>query len=118
MGLCEAVAALHDNIQGAVIVSHGEVKERVIKKVVPVPPAEALERLFFTAEFFVSMTKESDKLFGSTGYVFTNHDTLDTFIFPVKEGVLIVPLFKPYNHEDLAGRILKLVSEHKQRAVP
>jgi hypothetical protein len=117
MGLCETVAGLHANIQAAVIVSRGEVKERFIKQVVPVPLAEALEKLFFRAELFVSMTKESDSLFGKTGYVFTNHDTLDTFIFPVKEGVLIVPIFRPYNHEDLAGLILKVISEHKQYAI-
>ena len=117
MGLCETVAGLHGNIQGAVIVSRGEVKERFIKQAVPVPPSEELEKLFFKAELFVSMTKESDNLFGKTGYVFTNHDTLDTFIFPVKEGVLIVPIFRPYSHEDLAGLILKLISEHKQYAI-
>lgn len=110
MGLCEEVAGLHPNIQAAVIIRRLKVKERFVNKVVPIPPEEELAKLFFRAEFFVSMTKESDNLFGRTGYVFTNHDTLDTFMFPLKDGILIVPVFKPYNHEDLADRILKLVS--------
>ena len=110
MGLCEEVAGLHPNIQAAVIIRRLEVKERFVNKVVPIPPEEELAKLFFRAEISVSMTKESDNLFGSTGYVFTNHDTLDTFMFPLKDGILIVPVFKPYNHEDLADRILKLLS--------
>lgn len=109
-GLCKAFVDLHQNIQAAVIVSQGEVKERFIRHKVPVPDPADLERLFFRAEVFASMTKESDGLFGETGFILTNHKLLDTFIFPVPgQGVLILPIVKPYDYDQLlkkAGELL------------
>lgn len=109
-GLCKAFVALHKNIQAAVIVSRGEVKERFIKPGIPVPDPMDLEKLFVRAEVFVSMTRESDRLFGETGYVLTNHKLLDTFIFPVPgQGALIVPIVKPYDYQEFlkkAGQLL------------
>ena len=61
-GLCRTFIGLHKNIQAAVIVSGGEVKERFIKPGIPVPDPMDLEKLFIRAEMFVSMTKESDRL--------------------------------------------------------
>ena len=109
-GLCRAFVGLHHNIQAAVIVSRGEVKERFVKPGIPVPDPTDLEKLFIRAEMFVSMTRESDRLFGETGYVLTNHKLLDTFIFPMSgQGVLILPIVKPYDHVELlkkAGELL------------
>jgi hypothetical protein len=108
--LCEAVANLHANIQAAVMVSGGEIKERYVRPGVPVPPALELERLFLRAEVFASMTRESDHLFGRTEYILTSHEMLDTFIFPVKgRGVLIVPVAKTYDSKELLGRIASLL---------
>ncbi|MEM3160748.1 MAG: hypothetical protein QXJ74_08195 [Nitrososphaera sp.] len=108
--LCRAFVDLHKNIQAAVIVSRGEVKERCIRPGIPVPDPMDLEKLFIRAEVFVSMTMESDRLFGETGYVMTNHKLLDTFIFPVPgNGALIVPIVKPYDYHELlkkAGQLL------------
>lgn len=109
-GLCRAFVGLHKNIQAAVIVSQGEVKERHIRPGIPVPDPMDLEKLFIRAEVFVSMTKESDRLFGETGYVMTNHKLLDTFIFPAPgQGALIVPIVKPYDYQEFlknAGQLL------------
>ncbi len=109
-GLCKAFVELHQNIQAAVIVSKGEVKERFIRQKVPVPDPVDLEKLFFKAEIFASMTRDSDGLFGETGFILTNHKLLDTFIFPVPDqGVLILPIVKPYNYDQFlkkAGELL------------
>lgn len=109
-GLCKAFVELHRNIQAAVIVSRGEVKERFVRKGVPVPDPADLEKLFIRAELIASMTRESDKLFGETGFVLTNHRLLDTFIFPVPDqGVLILPIVKPYDYDGFlkkAGELL------------
>ena len=107
---CEAVANLHENIQAAVVVSGGEMKERYVRPGVPVPPAAELERLFLRAEVFAGMARESDHIFGKTEYVLTSHETLDTFIFPIKgRGVLIVPIVKPYDRDELMGRVFRLL---------
>jgi hypothetical protein len=107
---CKAVANLHGNVQAAVIVSGGEMKERYVRPGVPVPPAAELEKLFLRAEVFASMTRESDHLFGRTEYILTSHEMLDTFIFPVKGmDVLIVPIVKPYDRDELLGRIAGLL---------
>lgn len=113
-GLCKAFVGLHDNIQGAVIVSRGEVHERFIRPGVPVPSAADLEKLFIRAEILVGITRESDGLFGETGFVLTNHKLLDTFILPVPgRGFLILPIVKPYDYDkflkkagELLGKVL------------
>jgi hypothetical protein len=66
--------------------------------------------LFVRAEVFVSMTKESDHLFGKTGYVMTSHEMLDTFIFSTPDNkVLILPIVKPYNQDELLDKIGSLL---------
>jgi hypothetical protein len=112
-GLGKAFVGLHPNVQAAVIVSGGEVVERFIRPGIPVPDPNSLEKLFIRAEMLVSMTRESDRLFGETGFVLTNHKLLDTFIFPVPErGALIIPIVKPYDHAEFlkkAGQLLGTV---------
>lgn len=109
-GLCRAFVGLHKNIQAAVIVFRGEVKERYVMPGIPVPDPMDLEKLFIRAEVFVSMTKESDRLFGETGYVMTNHKLLDTFIFPAPgQGVLILPIVKPYDYDQFLKRAGELL---------
>ncbi len=109
-GLCRAVVGLDGGIQAAVIVSGGEMKARFVRQGVPVPPAKELEGLFIRAELFVTMTGESDHLFGKTGYILTNHKMLDTFIIPMSsKGALIVPVVKPYDHEGLLAKISALL---------
>lgn len=104
--LCEAAVALHGNIQAAVVVSRGEMKARRVRQGIPIPPSKELEKLFVRAEVFLSMTKESDHLFGKTGYVMTSHEMLDTFIFSIPDNkVLILPIVKPYSHDDLLDKI-------------
>lgn len=111
-GLCRAFVGLHKNIQAAVIVSRGEVKERFIRPRIPVPDPMDLEKLFIRAEMFVSMTKESDRLFGETGFVLTNHKLLDTFIFPIPgQGALILPIVKPYDYDELLKRAGELLGK-------
>ncbi|HEX6560726.1 MAG TPA: hypothetical protein VF016_01740 [Nitrososphaera sp.] len=109
-GLCRAAVAIHGNIQAAIVVLRGEMKARHVRQAVPIPPAKELEKLFMRAEVFLSMTKESDHLFGRTGYVMTNHETLDTFIFAVPDGsVLILPIVKPYGHDELLEKVASLL---------
>ncbi|AIC15049.1 hypothetical protein [Nitrososphaera viennensis] len=108
--LCKAVAALHGNIQAAVVVSNGEMIARHVRQGVPIPPTTELEKLFMRAEVFVGMTKQSDHLFGRTGYVMTNHEMLDTFIFSIPDNsVLILPIVNPYNHDELLDKVGSLL---------
>jgi hypothetical protein len=109
-GICKALVALHGNIQAAVVVSRGEMKARYVRQGVPIPPARELEKLFVRAEVFASMTKESDHLFGRTGYVMTSYEMLDTFIFSMHDdSVMILPITKPYNHDELLDKVKSLL---------
>lgn len=85
--------------------------ERFIRPGIPVQDPTNLEKLFIRAEILVNMTRESDRLFGDTGFVLTNHKLLDTFIFPVAQrGALILPIVKSYDHTEFLKKARQLLS--------
>jgi|SRR5690606_184366 len=112
--LCEAVSALHDNVEVAMVLSKGKLAASHLKSGGPVPDEDEFHHMISQIEMIVRATKANEDKFGELGFIVIHYKYIDGFFFPLSDhDTLIVGVVSPYDHDALTGKILTLLVRKK-----
>ncbi len=114
---CRDIVDLDKSILLAAIIENANLLGSYFKKPM-VPPNEQRFKVFrIQTELMVSMAKNNEDFFGEMSYLMFHSKLLDVFLFPDGKArslkLLAVAVKRPYDHEQIAKKILGKVSRIK-----
>jgi hypothetical protein len=109
--LCKAVAGLHGSVEVALVLSSNKLAASHLKSGGPAPDEDEFHYMISQIEMIVKTTKANEDKFGKMGFITIHYKYIDGLFFPLNDhDTLIVGVVQPYDHDALAGKVLRLLA--------
>ena len=115
---CKDIVELDKSILLAAVIENGNLLGSYFKKPMVPPNEQKFKVLRIQTELMVSMAKNNEDFFGELSYLMFHSRLLDVFLFPIgksrKLKLLAAAVKRPYDHDQIAKKILVKVSKMKE----
>ncbi|HLG36760.1 MAG TPA: hypothetical protein VI338_01385 [Nitrososphaera sp.] len=114
---CKDIVELDKSILLVALIENANLLGSYFKKPMVPPNEQRFKVLRIQTELMVSMAKNNEDFFGELSYLMFHSKLLDVFLFPVgksrKLKLLAVAVKRPYDHDQIAKKILGKLSRMK-----
>ena len=115
---CKDIVELDKSILLAAVIENANLLGSYFKKPMVPPNEQKFKVLRIQTELMVSMAKNNEDFFGELSYLMFHSRLLDVFLFPIgksrKLRLLAAAVKRPYDHDQIAKKILVKVSKMKE----
>lgn len=112
---CREIVDLDKSILLAAVIENADLLGYFSKKPMVPPNEHRFKVLRIQTELMLSMAKNNEDFFGELSYMMFHSRHLDLFLFPIgksrKLKLLAVAVKKPYEHDEIARRVLGRLSK-------
>ena len=106
---------LHKTIVGAGVIEKAKFVAVHFKQNKPVPDKSTFRKLFLQTEIIAGMMRTNEDFFGESRFFSLSFDRFDLYFFLLsrfaQNGVLVVQIVQPYNHEEIVSKITKYLNQ-------
>jgi hypothetical protein len=115
---CRDIVELDKSILLAAVIENANLLGSYFRKPMVPPNEHRFKVLRIQTELMLSMAKHNEDFFGELSYLMFHSKLLDVFLFPVgksrKLKLLAAAVKRPYDHEQIARKILGRISRMKE----